>query len=388
MKIGELVKLYIEQIFEFCEKNDLKELKLLMDNEYSKSTFNLQFPFCSEVSNISEKNSKRYWKATYKVLGKTVRVSSQWYDINRNNSRLLFLKYLVLKGIISKKDIDHQGLLSIRTENEQNSANHRSTNIPADTLFEFKDNSPSVERDIAILLGKVSHHIHPKIVGHITEVNVEYQSQFEEICHDNCDVSAFFYPKSDCVFPGFRRPINQEMTPRWKNNVREEDGTVLNDNTFPRHIWAYLAMNCAYSGGAGGMWTSSGLSKFELAHVFAHKTSEIATERKVFQNHNQNVKPYGMFTSASNVVLIPKGLTKPTDKSESVKICFYKRHFELYGNNLNGFTSFIDSKIPDWYPEIKWLKPILPDDWRLRIDNLLKYRKNYLERKYTNLPVN
>ena len=388
MKIGELVKTYIEQIFEFCEKNDPKELKHLMDKEYSKSTFNLQFPFCSEVSVISEKKSKRYWKATYKVLGKTVRVSSQWYDINKNNSRSLFLMYLISKGIIPKKDIDHKNLLSIKTENEQVSVNHRSTTIPSDTLFEFKDNSASVERDIAILLGKVSHHIHPKIVEHITEVNVEYQSQFEEICHNNCDVSAFFYPKSDCVFPGFRRPINQEMIPRWKNNVREEDGTVLNDNTFPRHIWAFLAMNCAYSGGAGGMWTSSGLSKFELAHVFAHKTSEVVTERTVFQNQNQNVKPYGMFTSASNVVLIPKGLTKPTDKSESVKICFYKRHLELYGNNLNGFTNFDESKLPDWYPEIKWLEPNLPDDWRIRIDNLLKYRENYLERKYSNTPAN
>jgi len=197
--------------------------------------------------------------------------------------------------------------------------------------YTFTDYSSSAEKELASLLGKVTHHIHPDIVTLIRDENINFRSRFQGFCRSKLDLDSFFYPNSDCVFPGFRRPVNYEKTDNWKNNVHESDGTILNDNTFPRHIWAFLAMNRAYSGGANGMWNSSGLSKFELAHIFAHKPDERSVEYIFFQALDQSIKPYGLFTSASNVVLIPKGFAKPTDSMMSVKACFYKRHIDLYG---------------------------------------------------------
>ena len=141
-------------------------------------------------------------------------------------------------------------------------------------------------------------------------------------------------------------------------------------------------MNQAYSGGTSGMWSRSGLSNFELAHVFGHKTDERTFEKKTFLSFDDTLNPYGLFTSASNVVLIPKGFAKPTDSMQSIKVCFYKRHLELYGNNIVGLDHFDDSKVPTWYSEIKWLDPVLPSDWKTRIDNLLQYREKYLKSKY------
>ena len=248
--------------------------------------------------------------------------------------------------------------------------------------FSYSDLSWTAEKELLLILSRITHHIHPNIVSYITKENVRYQSNFQKICNDKCKLSQFFYRDSDCIFPGFRRLVNKEKTGKWKNNVNHKDGTILNDNTFPRHIWAYLTMNKAYSGGVSGMWSKSGLSKFELAHIFSHKQNERTLEKEVFTEVDENIEPYGLFTSASNVVLIPKGFAKPTDQMKTVKICFYKRHLELYGNNIIGLKDFNENHVPDWYDEIKWLNPELPCDWEAKIDNLLKYRENYLRKKY------
>ena len=256
--------------------------------------------------------------------------------------------------------------------------------------IKFPDLSNTVERELAIMLGKICHHIHPEIANYIEEKNITYREEFKSICHQSCNINSFFYERSDCVFPGFRRPINKEIqekkmkNEKWKNNIYEKDGTIFNDNTFPRHIWAYLAENKAYSGGDTGMWASSGLAKFELAHVFAHKQDERGLEKKVYRSFSEEPEPYGLFTSSSNIILIPKGFAKPTDHMESVKICFYKRHMDLYHNNIIGLSNFDESFLPSWYCDIDWLEPLLPDDWKLRIDNLLEYRKKYLNSKYSN----
>ena len=247
--------------------------------------------------------------------------------------------------------------------------------------YKFSDLSNNVQEDMGLILGKITHHIHPDIIEFITKENISYKERFNAICHDLCDIDSFFYSGSDCVFPGFRRPINKEKIGKWKNNIYKEDGTILNDNTFPRHIWAYLSMNKAYSGGASGMWKSSGLDKFELAHIFSHKQDERHLEKSAFSEFNDKQEPYGLFTSASNIVLIPKGYAKPTDCMPLIKQCFYQRHLDLYGNNIIGLNDF-NNNIPSWYSNIEWLEPVLPVDWEIKINNLLKYREKYLKNKY------
>ena len=247
----------------------------------------------------------------------------------------------------------------------------------------FEDNSGEVEKDLAILLGRVSHHMHPEIIEYITKKNVDFKNDFIKYCrHTKLDYDNFFYEGSDCIFPGIRRPVNSEKKnlKNWKNNIYERDGTIFNDNTYPRHIWTFLSLGRCYS---GGTWKKSGLDDFELAHIFGHKKDEKDLEKKVFDCFDDTVLPYSLFTSASNVVLIPKGLTKPTDKMESIKICFYKRHLDLYGNNLNGMNEFKDQLVPKWYKKIIWLDPILPTDWKDKIDNLLNYRIKHLKDKYS-----
>jgi len=276
----------------------------------------------------------------------------------------------IRKNISSKSNSTHYKSYTPNTK--KNNLNER------EEYYIFDNYSENVEKTIAICLGKICHHIHPEIIKRITEANVRFKNGFKNLC-PKVDVEVFFYEGSDCVFPGVRRPINKEKEKKWKNNICSKDNMILNDNTFPRHIWSFLSMNKPYNGDS---WKKSGLEQFELAHIFGHKIDEKKLEKKVFNQYDETKLPYALFTSASNVVLIPNGLMKPTDKSESIKIAFYKRHIELYGNNLYSEKQLNVNSIPKWYSEIEWREPVLPNNWEEKIDNLLEYRMEYLEMKY------
>ena len=247
----------------------------------------------------------------------------------------------------------------------------------------FPNLTNKVERELANLLASVSHHIHPDIVRYISEANIKFKEEFQKYSHPELNDQEFLFNGSDCIFPGLRRPINKETSvPKWKNNVYK-DGTILNDNTYPRHIWSFLVSGRAYSSNS---WKSTGLNEFELAHIFGHKTDETKLEKKSFTIFEEEKKPYALFTSASNVVLIPMGLTKPTDKLESIKLCYYQRHIDLFGENFFHMTGFREELVPLWYKDIKWLDPVLPLDWKEKTDLLLDYRARHLMLKYDGTP--
>lgn len=250
----------------------------------------------------------------------------------------------------------------------------------------YPDKTKEVEHELADILARVSHHVHPEIVKRIVEANKGYKEEFGSFCPADLQFEDYFYEGSDCVFPGVRRCINGEKVGRWKNAVNRTDCTILNDNTFPRHLWVFLCTNRAFAGGEGGVYASSGLNAFELAHIFSHKKGERTLEPKVFLKFDKDISPYALFSGASNTVLIPKGIPKPTDKLDNIKIVFYKRHLDLYGDisALPGLSDFDEKQVPEWYGSLKWLDPILPDNWQEKVDNLLKYRNKYLREKYGN----
>jgi 5-methylcytosine-specific restriction endonuclease McrA len=100
MKIGKLVKRNAKHIFFHCDTVEHDEIYSLLNPQYSKTTFGVNFPFCIEVEDIEPSQSKRYWTEIYLVRGKRVRVTSQWFE----TSRPLFIQYLESKGITPEFD--------------------------------------------------------------------------------------------------------------------------------------------------------------------------------------------------------------------------------------------------------------------------------------------
>lgn len=102
MKIGQLVKYYVKNIFQYCDVEDHDELERLSDKKYSKNTFDINYPFCTEAHLIPKGESKRYWTDLYVVRGKSVRVSSQWVVTHTQH----FIDYIVSKGISDLETIE------------------------------------------------------------------------------------------------------------------------------------------------------------------------------------------------------------------------------------------------------------------------------------------
>jgi hypothetical protein len=229
-----------------------------------------------------------------------------------------------------------------------------------------------VNKDLALILGKLAYYIAPDIVNYIVEQNKTDCDYFTKLFAGRIEAEQYLFPGSACVFPGVRRYVSnsKDATGRYNEKYR----AIVDDNVFPRHIWCYLLGGKGYS---GLMYKKTGLDAFELAHIFAHKETEITDEKEFFKTVDKDLRPHGEFTSAANVVLLPKGTVRPTDNSTVEKAVFYKRCIDLYGEEtLLGRSGFIQSRVPDWYPDIEWNAPLLPEGWKKNIDTLLEYRKD------------
>jgi len=226
------------------------------------------------------------------------------------------------------------------------------------------------EKDICSVLAHLAYHIHPRIVELVQKRNLEEYGYFKDLFDGKINVNHYLFDGSACVFPGVKRYVSGQGK---KKAFNPEYSAIIDDNTFPRHIWCFLENGKTYN---GPNWRGTGLGEFELAHVFTHKESEIEFEKQFFSSVNENLNPSGNFSCACNVVLLPKGTVRPTDNSKTIKAVFFKRYISLYGESpLNGRSGFNDSLVPKWYNELSWNEPPLPPNWEAKIEKLLKYRK-------------
>ena len=225
--------------------------------------------------------------------------------------------------------------------------------------------------EICSILAQLSYHIDPAIVEFIRARNIEEYGYFRDLFLDRIKLPNYLFDGSACVFPGVRRYVGGLGKRRSYNHTYK---AIIDDNTFPRHIWTFLANGKTYN---GPNWQKTGLNEFELAHIFTHKESEIESEKEFFGSIQSDLYPYSDFTCACNVVLLPKGTVRPTDNSRAIKAAFYMRYIELYGEeSLIGRSGFRKPLVPGWYSELEWNQPYLPADWRENTERLLAYRTN------------
>lgn len=250
----------------------------------------------------------------------------------------------------------------------------RTNSVKSAKMF-LVDKTDDVQEDIVRALAKTAYHVHPAIVQFVQQANQIYKQEFMTICPEGLDIRDYFYPGSACIFPGVRRSVGRLLNHQRRKYVPNEGG-IIDDNIFPRHLFSFLGAGKSYN---SGLWKQTGLNKFELAHIFSHKAEASPVERLYFTDVNELPNPYGLFTCVSNVVLIPKGLAKPTDGLPAVMLVFFKRHIELYGEGILPRTSGLrEDFVPNWYGTLEWNDPVLPRSWKSRLEGLLQYRRRRL----------
>ena len=228
------------------------------------------------------------------------------------------------------------------------------------------DKDKDISFEIAKILARVTIFLSPKIVKKIIDLNANF-ILFNEFNYVDFPI------ESDCVFPGVKR---KRFNKGDRKRKYDHEMKVISDtNEYPRHIWCGITNGNLYSGPA---WKKLQFNRFELAHIFQHRES---TKGKAF-----------IFTSASSIVLIPKGLAKPTDLtennfswSEDIRNIFYNKHKELYepvfGKNYKKYFPVLDK--PNSYQELEWGNPegYEPDNWEEHIEKFNMKRIDHLKGK-------
>lgn len=80
---------HVQKTFRELDKNNLierNEIKRLQRCDYSKITFDIQFPFLAK-ENSPYYERIRYWKNPCYINGGLFFVCSQWYETSANNDR-------------------------------------------------------------------------------------------------------------------------------------------------------------------------------------------------------------------------------------------------------------------------------------------------------------
>jgi hypothetical protein len=87
---------YVRKTFNELVKSKLierSEIEKLQSGDYSKMTFDIQFPFLAK-ENSPYYERVRYWKNPYHINGEIYFVCSQWYEVPANNDRPFYEGWL------------------------------------------------------------------------------------------------------------------------------------------------------------------------------------------------------------------------------------------------------------------------------------------------------
>lgn len=91
LKIGQ----YVQKTFkEVIDKIDRNELENLQRQDYSKTVFDLQYPFLRKVQKTDKGRPLRYWKTPVSIMGELYFMCSEWYEKEPNNDRPFYESWL------------------------------------------------------------------------------------------------------------------------------------------------------------------------------------------------------------------------------------------------------------------------------------------------------
>lgn len=95
MKIGELVRSTLTQMLK-GHVISKEEVALMQTAEYSKQTFDIQYPLLRKASLSNGEKVLRYWAGAVESYGQKYFICSEWYEVPQNNDRPYLMKWLDL----------------------------------------------------------------------------------------------------------------------------------------------------------------------------------------------------------------------------------------------------------------------------------------------------
>ena len=98
MKIGVIARTVLRAVLE-SDRLSMEEVELLQSKQYSKDTFDIQYPLLLKVKNTDGRSPLRYYSQPVTVQGEEYFLCSEWYEVPVNNDRPYLLKWLALHTV-------------------------------------------------------------------------------------------------------------------------------------------------------------------------------------------------------------------------------------------------------------------------------------------------
>jgi len=95
MKIGVIVRTVLRKMLENGEVTK-EEIEKMQTKEYSKETFDIQYPLLQKSSLTDGKSPKRYYSSPVKIYNEDYFLCSEWFEVPANNDRPFLLKWIAL----------------------------------------------------------------------------------------------------------------------------------------------------------------------------------------------------------------------------------------------------------------------------------------------------
>lgn len=95
MKIGAIVRTILKKMLEEG-KVAKEEIEHMQTKEFSKKTFDIQYPLLQKAVITNGKSPKRYYSTPIKIYGEEYFLCSEWYEVPANNDRPYLMKWLEL----------------------------------------------------------------------------------------------------------------------------------------------------------------------------------------------------------------------------------------------------------------------------------------------------
>jgi hypothetical protein len=127
----------------------------------------------------------------------------------------------------------------------------------------------------------------------------------------------YLWKDSPVTFPGVRRYSGQKeiaLFKRDRKTARGENALVLDDNSFPKHLWSFALRNYEFS--------TPGPTNYSLAHLLDHKDykSKNVEELVGYEKSDEKHLFAGLYTSCTNTIWVPNQLLKPTDHNGKLRL--------------------------------------------------------------------
>ena len=226
--------------------------------------------------------------------------------------------------------------------------------------------------------------LHPQIVQRVVDDNnVNRGAWSGELQRMGINPEIYLWEDSPCAFPGVRRHAGSQETAQFRGQAgtspeRPADCLRLDDNDFPKHLWAYVF--------TGRPFRKQGPPGYQLAHLADHKEhnnrwrEEFAVES---DTHPPTDPPplFGLYTSPANVAYVPSNFLKPTDFSGTLRALLLSRAYQLYGSVARlAPPPLVGKTEPDsqWHPDnFQWGECV---GTMKHVDGFLQYRKQRMDK--------